>query len=237
MTLPFFYTKDIAQDKIMLDEDTSRHVVSVLRLKEGDRLNLTNGKGFLLEAEITDAHKKKCTVKIIEKLFTDADERKTIIGISLLKSGNRFEWFLEKATELGISEIIPLICDRTEKEHFRYERLKGILVSAMLQSQRVWLPVLHEPVGLGQLLRMEEVGRIEQRFIAHCLPEQKKSLVVAVDKKKPIQLVLIGPEGDFTTEEIEFALKYHFIPVSLGNNRLRTETAGVVAATILKINP
>lgn len=235
MALPFFYVKDISGEVLKLDEDTSRHVVSVLRMKEGDRLNLTNGEGFLLEAEITDAHRKKCTVKVLHKLFTDADDRKTIIGISLLKSGNRFEWFLEKATEIGIAEIIPLICDRTEKEHFRYDRLKGIMVSAMLQSQRVWLPFLHEPVGFGQLLRMEEIGRIEQRFIAHCLPEQKNNLAIAIDKKKSIQIVLIGPEGDFTPEEVEFALQYHFVPVSLGDTRLRTETAGVVAATLLKI--
>lgn len=237
MALPFFYTRDVSQDQITLDEDTSRHVVSVLRMKEGERLNLTNGKGFLLEAEIIDAHKKKCAVKIIQKLFTDADDRKTIIGISLLKSGNRFEWFLEKATELGITEIVPLICERTEKEHFRFDRLNGILISAMLQSQRVWLPLLHEPVGFEQLCRMEEVGRIQQRFIAHCLPDQKNNLAAAIDTSKSSQLVLIGPEGDFTKREVEFALKYHFTPVSLGNTRLRTETAGMVAATLLKINP
>lgn len=237
MAAPFFYIRDVAQDELQLDEETSRHVVSVLRMKEGERLNLTNGKGFLLEAGITDAHKKKCGVKIIQKHFTDADERKTIIGISLLKSGSRFEWFLEKATELGISEIVPLICDHTEKEHFRYERLKGILISALLQSQQVWLPVLHEPVGFGQLLRLEEINRIEQRFIAHCHPGEKQDLSAAIDRRKPAQMILIGPEGDFTAEEVEFALKYHFIPVSLGNTRLRSETAGMVAATLLKINP
>jgi 16S rRNA (uracil1498-N3)-methyltransferase len=235
MSLPFFYVEDVEQSEIRLDEDTSKHVVSVLRMNEGARLNLTDGKGNLIEAEITDAHKKKCAVKIVSKRYNDADGRKTIIGISILKNTSRFEWFLEKATEIGIKEIIPLICDRTEKEYFRYDRMKGILVSAMLQSQQVWLPVLHQPVGFGQLLRLEEINRIEQRFIAHCRPEQKEKLSDTVDRSKPAQIVLIGPEGDFTPEEIEFALKYHFIPVSLGNTRLRTETAGMVAATILKL--
>jgi 16S rRNA (uracil1498-N3)-methyltransferase len=235
MALPFFYVEDTDSEEIRLDEDTSRHVVSVLRMNEGERLHLTDGKGHLAEAEIADAHKKKCAVKIVSKRYNDADGRKTIIGISILKNSSRFEWFLEKATEIGIKEIIPMICDRTEKEHFRYDRMKGILVSAMLQSQQVWMPVLHQPVGFGQLLRLEEINRIGQRFIAHCLPEQKKSLSEAIDRSRPAQIVLIGPEGDFTPEEIEFALKYHFIPVSLGNTRLRTETAGVVAATVLKL--
>lgn len=237
MSIPFFYIEDTGPEEIRLDEDTSRHVVSVLRMKEGERLNLTDGKGHLLEAEITEVHKKKCVVKINKRHFTDAGDRKTIIGISILKNTSRFEWFLEKATEIGITEIIPLICDRTEKEHFRYDRMKGILVSALLQSQQVWLPVLHQPIAVGQLLRQEDINSIGQRFIAHCLPEQKNELSVLVDRSKPAQVVLIGPEGDFTAQEVESALKYHFIPVSLGNTRLRTETAGIVAATILTINP
>lgn len=235
MALPFFYAEHIDNDVMQLDEDTSKHVVSVLRMKEGERLNLTDGKGHLIEAAITDAHKKRCAVKIVSKRYNDADSRKTIIGISILKNTSRFEWFLEKATELGISEIIPMICDRTEKENFRYDRMKGILISAMLQSQQVWLPVLHQPVGFGQLLRLEEINRIDQRFIAHCLPDQKQSLAQLVNAAQPAQLVLIGPEGDFTKEEIDFALSYHFIPVSLGNTRLRAETAGMVAAAILKV--
>ena len=110
-------------------------------------------------------------------------------------------------------------------------------MSALLQSQQVWLPVLHQPIAIGQLLRQEEINLIGQRFIAHCLPEQKNELSVLVDKSEPAQVVLIGPEGDFTPQEVEAALRYHFIPVSLGNTRLRTETAGIVTATILKLNP
>lgn len=234
MSLPFFYVEEIEGSEFRLDEDTSRHVVSVLRMKEGERLHLTDGKGSLLEAEIIDAHKKKCSVRTIGKQVSHADERKTIIGISILKNTSRLEWFLEKATEIGITEIVPLICERTEKENFRYDRMKGILVSAMLQSQQVWLPVLHQPVSFQQLMRLEEINAIEQRFIAHCLPEEKKHLGTLVNKSMPAQVVLIGPEGDFTKEEVDFALRYQFIPVSLGNTRLRTETAGMVAAVLLK---
>src|SRR5580765_1658640 len=127
MTLPFFYISEYApsQKEIVLDEDTSRHVVQVLRMKEGEKLNLTDGKGNLITAEVIDAYKKNCSVKIIDTQLTNQDSRKVTIAISLLKNTSRFEWFLEKATEIGISEIIPLICERTEKQKFRYDRMKG----------------------------------------------------------------------------------------------------------------
>lgn len=148
MTLPFFYITDFnpAQQEIILDEDTSRHVVQVLRMKEGEKLNLTDGKGHLITAGITDAHKKHCAVKVIDSRLTSHVSRKITIAISSLKNTNRFEWFLEKATEIGVSEIIPLICERTEKQKFRYDRMKGICISAMLQSQQCWLAGLQEPV-------------------------------------------------------------------------------------------
>ena len=172
MKLPFFYINefDPFQKQIELDEDTSKHIVQVLRMKEGEKLNLTDGKGNLLITEITAAHKKHCLVKVIDSRFTpesfrDHDSRKITIAISLLKNANRFEWFLEKATELGVSEIIPLICERTEKEKFRYERMQGICISAMLQSQQVWLPVLHEPVEFNSVIKS---STSEQKFIAHC---------------------------------------------------------------------
>src|SRR6188768_1957892 len=153
MTLPFFYINEYntAQKEIVLDEDTSRHVVQVLRMKEGEKLNLTDGKGSLIIAEVIDAHKKHCSVKIIDTRFTTHDSRKVAIAISLLKNTSRFEWFLEKATEIGVSEIIPLICERTEKQKFRFDRMKGICISAMLQSQQTWLPVLHEPKQFNHL--------------------------------------------------------------------------------------
>src|SRR5258705_11953025 len=153
--IPFFYIEEFnpSQKEIVLDEDTSPHVVQVLRMKEGERLNLTDGKGNLITAEISDAHKKHCAVKVIDSRFTSHLSRKISIAISLLKNANRFEWFLEKATEIGISEIVPLICERTEKQKFRYDRMKGICVSAMLQSQQCWLPELHEPVKYIEYLK------------------------------------------------------------------------------------
>ena len=139
---------------------------------------------------------------------------------------------MEKATEIGVNEIIPLICHRTEKEKFRHDRLKSILVSAMLQSQQCWLPVLHEPIAYELLFRQEEVARASQKFIAHCLPSEKH-LLVEQTHSEGRRVLLIGPEGDFTPEEIELALNKNFLPVSLGENRLRTETAGVVGAVLL----
>ena len=231
MQFPFFYIEsyDASVKTIVLDEDTSRHVVQVLRMKEGERLNLTDGKGNLIEAEITDAH-KHCIVKIINSRFTIHDSRKVIIAISLLKNTNRFEWFLEKATEIGVTEIIPLICERTEKQKFRYDRMRQICISAMLQSQQCWLPRLGEP----KQLNVQAIQQFEhqQKFIAHCDEGNKQQLSNQTIQQS--SLILIGPEGDFTKEEIELALENNFIPVSLGKTRLRTETAGVVAATLLK---
>lgn len=232
MALPFFYINEYntSQKEIVLDEDTSRHVVQVLRMKEGEKLNLTDGKGNLITAEIADAHKKHCSVRITDSRRTTHDSRKVTIAISLLKSTSRFEWFLEKATEIGVSEIIPLICERTEKQKFRYDRMKGICISAMLQSQQTWLPVLHEPKQFNHLT-IEQFDH-QQKFIAHCEESGQKNNLSTF---QPFHhsTILIGPEGDFSKEEIELALQKRFIPVSLGETRLRTETAGIAAAVLL----
>lgn len=214
-----------------MNEETSKHVVQVLRMKIGEQLNLTDGKGTLLSCEITDNHKKHCIVSIKLKRQIPALSKKVTIAISLLKNANRFEWFLEKAVEIGVSEIIPLICERTEKEKFRFDRMKGICISAMLQSQQCWLPVLHEPVQYDNLV----VKRLEnyQKYVAHCIDSENKDILKHQITKSSNQLIIIGPEGDFTPGEIELALKNDFMPVSLGETRLRTETAGVVAATLL----
>jgi 16S rRNA (uracil1498-N3)-methyltransferase len=234
MTLPFFYIEKIDNNNstVVLDEDTSKHVVSVVRMKMGEQLHLTDGKGHLLTAEITNDHKKRCETKIVDAQFTPVHARKISIAISLVKNATRFEWFLEKATEIGITEIIPLICERTEREHFRFDRMKNVLISAMLQSRQVWLPILHEPVAFNALV--EQSGHL-QKLIAHCADENKKSLNAVVDKNCSSQIILIGPEGDFSKQEIEFAIQHHFIAVALGDTRLRTETAGIVAATLLKM--
>jgi 16S rRNA (uracil1498-N3)-methyltransferase len=235
MTLPFFYIAryDPVQKEIILDEDTSRHVVQVLRMSVGEKLNLTDGKGYLLTAVIKDDHKKHCVVEVEQSQFVASKGKNVVIAISLLKNTNRFEWFLEKAAELGVTAIIPLLCTRTEKEKFRHDRLQQILVSAMLQSQQVWLPVLHEPIAYDLLFRQEEVQAVQDKYIAHCEEGQKQELVNELPAASNSRIILIGPEGDFTSEEISAALAAHFKPVGLGETRLRTETAGVIAATLL----
>jgi len=232
MALPFFYSDAIQKEQstVVLNEETSRHIVQVLRMNNGEQINLTDGLGSLFTAEITDNNKRKCTVKIVSTSFQSYPFTNITIAISLLKNAHRFEWFLEKATEIGVSEIIPLICERTEKQHFRQDRMKGILISAMLQSQQNWLPALHEPVKFSAYIKQQITGR---KFIAHCEDENKQKLNSSPLEEKEPALILIGPEGDFTKSEIEDALQHKFVAVSLGRTRLRTETAGVVAATLL----
>jgi 16S rRNA (uracil1498-N3)-methyltransferase len=231
--LPFFYLSEYTpgQKTIVLSEETSRHVIQVLRMRIGEMLQLTDGKGSLLTVTVTDDHKKKCTVEVKETVYTEAKKNKATIAISLLKNASRFEWFLEKATELGISEIIPVLSERTEKQHFRHDRMKNILVSAMLQSQQVWLPELPEPQKLGVVI--QSAGQ-EKKFVAHCIDGEKSELKKVVDTNTS-QIILIGPEGDFSPEEVDLAISQNFLPVALGNTRLRTETAGIIAATLLMI--
>jgi 16S rRNA (uracil1498-N3)-methyltransferase len=235
MPLPFFYKEDITTTAkaITLDEDTSKHVVQVLRMQNGEQLQLTDGKGNLFTAEITDAHKKHCTVKVLTTASQQRPTNNSTIAISLVKNNSRFEWFLEKATEIGVIEIIPLICQRTEKQHFRYDRMKTILVSAMLQSQQTWLPVLHEPVKFENYIKAVQQSSNSQYFIAHCVEDKKQPLSYLLINSSAHFHICIGPEGDFTEKEIEEALQKNFVPVSLGETRLRTETAGIVAATLL----
>jgi 16S rRNA (uracil1498-N3)-methyltransferase len=234
LSLPFFYTEQIehGNPELLLDEGNSKHAVSVLRMQDGELLHLTDGKGYLLSGIITVAHKKNCRVHITGSSYTEAPERKTGIGISLIKNPVRFEWFLEKATEIGVTDIFPLLCQRTEKQHFRQDRMKNVLVSALLQSRQTWLPVLHEPVKFDNMVA--EQDKFAQKLIAHCVDQDKRKL----DKTTiaASQLILIGPEGDFTPAEIERAVQNGYIPVALGETRLRTETAGIVAAVLLR-NP
>lgn len=231
MDIPVFFLDTFSSsDVLTLNEDTSKHVIQVLRMKMGESLQLTDGAGNLLTAEILDEHKKKCTVKIIGRKRVARKKENVCIAISLLKNASRFEWFLEKATEIGVTEIIPILCERTEKQHFRYERMKQILISAMMQSKQVWLPVLQQPVSITKII---PASTYDIKLVAHCEDEMKK-LITDFRKQLSVQ-ILIGPEGDFTKQEITLALAYNFQPVSLGETRLRTETAGIAAATVLCI--
>lgn len=228
---PLFFVENLEGKTIQLDEDTSKHTISVLRMQKGAELLLTNGKGQKAKAQIIDDNRKRCVVEILSTEPEKESQPTVSIAISITKNSSRFEWFLEKATEMGVNEIIPLLCERTAKEKFRYDRMHGILVSAMLQSQQTWLPKLHQPTNFDAVV---EKASQEQKFIAHCLPEQKQQLSSAIYQQSSI--ILIGPEGDFTPREIETAIATGFVPVALGNTRLRTETAGMVAAALLKIS-
>jgi 16S rRNA (uracil1498-N3)-methyltransferase len=233
LPLPFFYTEPISPSDniVVLNEENSKHIVQVLRMQNGKQIKLTDGFGNIFLAEITDAHKKKCTVKIVERTEQKAPSNKICVAVSPVKNNSRLEWFLEKATEIGVSEIVLLMCERTEKQNIRLDRMKGILISAMLQSQQAWLPILEEPKKYEKFIK--EV-KTENKFIAHCEEDKKTSLKETTTiKQLNNSTIIIGPEGDFTPQEIALALENNFTPVALGNTRLRTETAALVAATLL----
>ncbi len=229
MALPFFYQPQIiAASSVLLTEETSKHCIQVLRMKVGERIQLTDGKGNAYIAAISKSDKRHCEVTIEETSFKPPPAKQVAIGISLLKNATRFEWFLEKATELGVWEIIPLLCTRTERQHFRFDRMQSIVIAAMLQSQQVWLPILHQPTNVQTVLQS---SLQTQKLIAHCEAGAKQA-IGSLAALQSVQ-ILIGPEGDFTTEEIDAALQKSYMPISLGNTRLRTETAGIVAAALL----
>ena len=228
MAVPFFYAPALHTGPHPLDEDTSRHITGVLRMKSGALIQLTDGKGSRAEAVITDDHRKRCVVEIKSISREQAVTQEVGIAISPVKNNARFEWFLEKATEIGVQEIIPLICERTIREKFRYDRMNNILISAMLQSQQCFLPKLSQPVAFTDLVA---AGDSQNKFIAHCLPRQKDYL--QQQRLQEHNIILIGPEGDFTETEIAYAIEHGFRPVSLGETRLRTETAGIASAVLL----
>ncbi len=230
--MPYFFEEQLPVNDtdFELSQETSKHLVQVLRMKEGAHFLMTNGKGKETEVELIIADKKKARVAFVKSTDHLVPDHETAIAISLLKNESRFEWFLEKATEIGVTSIYPLMCDRTERKHFRQERMNNIIISAMLQSRQVFCPKLFGPLSLDQLY--SEV-HFQHKFIAHCNNEFDRSELVSVREKKHSKIILIGPEGDFTPREIEGALNQHYLPVSLGNTRLRTETAGIASAVLL----
>ncbi len=228
-----FYVPDVSNEKVIfLPEAESQHAVKVLRLKAGDIIHLINGKGSLFEAEIVNPHAKRCEIKIVASKTKDMSAYSLHIAIAPTKKNERFEWFLEKATEIGIQEITPIICQRSERKGVNRTRSERILVAAMKQSQNLYLPKLNEASSFEQFLLKKTASINMQKCIAHCLDEDKKSLQRVYEKGKDV-LILIGPEGDFSETEITMAIKAGFLPVSLGESRLRTETAGVVACHIV----
>ena len=234
--MQLFYNADISLEtkQITFDKIESRHIVRVLRKKENDILKITNGKGFLFDAKIIIANDKKCLAEIIYSEEKPKPWNYYLhIAIAPTKNNDRIEWFLEKATEIGIDEITPIICQNSERRVVKLERYEKIIQSAMKQSLKFSLPKLNEPVKFSELINREFDGKV---CIAHC-EEQEKTLLQSVIKPSEKTTVLIGPEGDFSTQEIALALSKKCIPISLGESRLRTETAALVTVhTVSLIN-
>ncbi len=214
----------------VLNEVESRHCIKVLRKSLGDEINITNGKGDLLLAKITDANQKHCGFDIVKSEKTRKLAPPLHIAIAPTKNIDRFEFFLEKCTEIGISEITPLLCFHSERKNIKHERLEKIIVSACKQSKNFHFPNLRNLTSFKELMNTQ----YSQKLIAHCNKEEKTELK-NLRFSEPT-LLLIGPEGDFSKEEIELALNSGFKPISLGESRLRTETAGIVACTTVNLN-
>lgn len=231
--LPYFYHPTLlkADKLITLNEDTTKHCMQVLRMKAGSKLQLTNGLGLKATCTITTEDKRNATVTVKSSVQDVAPAANNTIAISLLKHAARFEWFLEKATELGIRQIIPMECVHTERTTYKQERWQAILVSAMLQSQQTYLPTLTPLLSISEVLMQH---RHSVQLIAHCY-SMPKHTILNTSHNSNNTIVLIGPEGDFTPIEVDLAItQFDYIPISLGSTRLRTETAGMVAATLLQ---
>lgn len=221
-----FYTPDINSDTCILNEEESRHCVKVLRLESGSMLQLVDGKGGFYTAVIEDPHPKRTKIKVLS-VQKDYGKRNHYLHIAIAPTKNieRMEWFLEKATEIGIDEITPLICDRSERREVKAERLNKVITSAVKQSIKAYHPKLNEAERFSDFILNNAHS---QKFIAHCIESEKFALKEQI-KLNSDYLVLIGPEGDFTPNELNAAIKQDFIAVSLGNSRLRTETAALEA--------
>ncbi|POY37067.1 16S rRNA (uracil(1498)-N(3))-methyltransferase [Solitalea longa] len=225
-----FFTPDIIGDFYQLNEEESKHCVRVLRLVNGDIIYLIDGKGGFYKTEIVDAHPKRCALKVLE-VEQQYGKRNFYLHIAIAPTKNieRIEWFLEKVTEMGVDEITPIICQRSERKDVKTDRLNKIIISAMKQSLKAYQPKLNDSIDFKRFIVQSNE---KVKFIAHCLDTDRKSLGQSYHKETEV-LVLIGPEGDFSEEEITLAMNNGFAPITLGESRLRTETAGVVACAQL----
>lgn len=227
-----FYSAHIQENNFQLDEEESRHAVKVLRLKERDTISLVDGKGGFYLAEISQADPKKCTLKILQAQQNYGKKNYFIhLAIAPTKNMDRIEWMVEKCVEIGIDKISFIKCQRSERKNVNPERIEKIAVSAMKQSLKAYLPKIHDLISFKDFLNSELE---DQRFIGHLEEGEKKDLQNAA-RKSGNYCILIGPEGDFSPEEIEQAKVKGFTPVNLGPSRLRTETAGMVSCHILNL--
>lgn len=225
-----FYTPDIEGDTYTLNEEESKHCVRVLRMMVGDAINLVDGKGGFYTAKIADANPKRCRVDVVSKI-EDYGKRPYYLHIAIgpTKLIDRYEWFLEKVTEIGIDEITPLESFHSERRVVKQERSEKVVTAAVKQSMKAFHPIVNQITSFKELVKLPFNGK---RLIAHCNTGNKILLKKALEPNENA-LILIGPEGDFSVEEVEMAVQNGFVEISLGDSRLRTETAGVVACDTL----
>ena len=234
--MQLFYNPEISEKdtQVIFQRDESKHITKVLRKKEGDVLNITNGKGLLFKAEIIKADIKQCLAKITSVDKQPPPPFYLHMIVAPTKMNDRFEWFLEKAMEIGVHEITPVICEHSERKVVKLNRFERVLQSAMKQSLHFRMPKLNEPVNFSEFMEQKTEG---DKFIAHCEDEAEKAYLQKKLKPKARTNILIGPEGDFSPAEIEKALDAGWTAVSLGDSRLRTETAAIVAChTVALVN-
>jgi 16S rRNA (uracil1498-N3)-methyltransferase len=235
-----FYTPDISSQSTegtsyTLNEEESKHCIRVLRLAIGDKIALIDGRGGWYTAEITDDNPKRCSVRIIEtKKECGKRNHYLHIAIAPTKSMDRIEWFLEKATETGIDEVSIIDCKNTERTVVKAERLNKVAISAIKQSLKTYLPKINDMVDFKKFMASTSQFK-GQKFIAHCYANEQKPHLKQLYKKGEPAIVLIGPEGDFTLEEVKMALENGYKQISLGNSRLRTETAALYACTAVNV--
>lgn len=235
-SVPILYVPDISdKDEVPLPQEEAHHLLRVLRAKTGDEIHLIDGEGGIYKARIQEADKRTCNVRIEEKEEAPVERRYQLtMAVAPTKNDQRFEWFLEKATEMGVDRIVPLISVRSEKERIKRERFERILIAAMKQSDKAYLPRLEDPTRLEAFLEREGSKR---SFIAHCYKRPESTSLKLLYEKGKDATVLIGPEGDFSRKEVEMAIDMGCEPVSLGRATLRTETAAVAAChTIALMN-
>jgi len=227
-----FYVPEVSGDTCKLSEEESKHCVRVLRLILNDSVEITDGKGNRFKAVIEDAHPKACVLRIIEHHQEASPAWELIIAVAPTKNIARMEWLVEKLTEIGFTKLIPIECHTSERTILKIERLKKIAIEAMKQSGRVHLPKIEELVSFAKLINNSNSFK-GAKFVPHCNDSERKALSSAY-KKGENALILIGPEGDFTKEEIQLAIENGFTPVTLNEHTLRTETAALAAAITLK---
>jgi 16S rRNA (uracil1498-N3)-methyltransferase len=225
--MQIFYSYNVSDNIAFFDSEESQHGIKVLRLRNGGTISFTDGAGNMYEGEIISDDFRKMEARIISVTHGYGEKGYRLhMAVSPLKNHDRFEWFVEKAVEMGIDEITPLICDRTEKQGVKSERLRKLIISAMKQSVKAYLPILHEPSAFSSFI---DDHKNETGLIAHCSKRFMREPVTSALERGKHLTILIGPEGDFTDAEIESAINCGFKSVSLGESRLRTETAGIVA--------